>query len=67
VISATGVVDIAGGAGTGTLLTQISAAQNADVTAYLQAAHGSGGYGLGYGVGGSAWTFQAGAGLEVKF
>jgi hypothetical protein len=61
------VVDVEGGAGTGTLLAQISAAQNATVTAYLQAAHGSGGYGLGYGVGGNAWTLQAGGGLEVKF
>ena len=67
VLSLTGVLDIAGGAGTGTLLAQISAAQNADVTAYLQAARGSGGYGLSYGVGGSAWTALAGAGLQVKF
>jgi hypothetical protein len=66
-ISVTGVVDVEGGAGAGTLLTQISAAQNADITAYVQAARGSGGYGLGYGVGGIAWTVVAGAGLQVKF
>ena len=67
VLSLTGVVDVADGAGTGTVLAQISAAQNADVTVYVQAAHGSGGYGLGYGVGGSSWTGTAGAGLRVKF
>lgn len=67
VISLTTVVDVEGAAGTGTLLAQISAAQNADVTAYLQAAHGSAGYGLSYGVGGSTWTGLAGAGLQVKF
>jgi hypothetical protein len=67
VLSLSAVVDVEGGSGTGTLLAQVSAAQNADVTAYLQAAHGSGGYGLGYGVGGGSWTVQAGGGLEVKF
>jgi hypothetical protein len=67
VLSLATVVDVEGGAGTGTLIVQVSAAQNANVTAYLQAAHGSGGYGLGYGVGGSAWTVQSGGGLEVKF
>jgi hypothetical protein len=60
-------MDVEGSAGTGTLLVQISAAQNADVTASLQAAHGSGGYGASYGVGGRAWTVAAGAGLQVKF
>jgi len=67
VISLTTVVDVEGGAGTGTLLVRVSAAQNADVNAYLQAAHGSAGYGLAYGVGGSTWTGLAGAGLQVKF
>ena len=67
VLSLTGVLDVEAAAASGTLLAQISAAQNADVTAYLQAARGSGGYGLGYGVGGSAWIALAGAGLQVKF
>jgi hypothetical protein len=67
VLSLTTVVDMGDGAGAGTLLAQISAAQNADVRAYLQAAHGSAGYGLGYGVGGADWNVQAGGGLEVKF
>jgi hypothetical protein len=66
VLSISGAVDVEGGAGTGTLLAQISAAQNADITAYVQAAHGNGGYGLGYGVSG-AWTVLAGAGIQVKF
>ena len=66
-LSLTGVVDLEGGAGTGTLLAQVSAAQNADVTAYVQAARGSGGYGRGYGAGGSSWTVGAGAGFQVKF
>ena len=61
------VVDLEGGAGSGTLLAQISAAQNADVNAYLEAAHGTAGYGLGYGLGGADWNVQGGAGLEVKF
>ncbi len=61
------VVGFQGGAGTGTLLARISAAQNADVTAYLEAAHGTAGYGLGYGLVGADWNAQAGAGLEVKF
>jgi hypothetical protein len=67
VLSLTTVVDVGDGAGTGTLLAQISAAQNADVRAYLQAAHGSAGYGLSYGVGGADWNVQVGGGLEVKF
>jgi hypothetical protein len=61
------VADVEGGAGAGTLLARLSAAQNADVKAYLQAAHGSAGYGLGYGVGGAVWNLQTGVGLEVKF
>ena len=53
--------------GTATVTTRVSAAQNADVTAFLQAGNGSAGYGIGYGVGGASWTAQAGLGLEVKF
>ncbi len=61
------VVDLQGGAGTGTLLARISAAQNADVTAYLEVAHGNAGYGLAYGLVSAVVEVQAGAGLEVKF
>ncbi len=61
------IANIEQATGTGTLLTRISAAQNADVTAFLQAGNGSAGYGISYGVGGAQWTGQAGVGLEVKF
>ncbi len=53
--------------GTVTLTTRVSAAQNADVTAFVQAGNGSAGYGIGYGVSGASSTAQAGLGLEVKF
>lgn len=61
------IANIEQGAGAATLLTRVSAAQNADVTVFLQAGNGSAGYGVGYGVGGASWTAQAGLGLEVKF
>jgi len=61
------IADINQRAGTLTLTTRVSAAQNADVTVFLQAGNGSAGYGIGYGVGGASWTAQAGLGLEVKF
>jgi hypothetical protein len=61
------IANIEQGTGTGTLTAEVSAAQNADVSAFLQAGNGSAGYGIGYGVGGASWTAQAGLGLEVKF
>ena len=59
--------DVQSAAGTATLIAAVSAAQNADVNAYLQAGNGSAGYGPGYGVGGAAWSAQAGLGAVVKF
>ena len=61
------IADVRGAAGTSTLTARVSAAQNADVTAFLQAGNGNAGYGIGYGVGSASWTAQAGMGLEVKF
>jgi hypothetical protein len=61
------IANIESQAGTGTLTTRVSAAQNADVTAFLQAGNGSGGYAIGLGVNGAAWIVQGGLGLEVKF
>jgi hypothetical protein len=61
------IADLQQATGTATLLTRVSAAQNADVTAFLRMGNGSAGYGIGYGTGGAAWTGQAGVGLEVKF
>jgi hypothetical protein len=66
-ISATGIMDIGNGVGTVTLLTAISASQNATVGAYVQGSNGQAGYGLGYGLGSSAWIAQTGLTLEVKF
>ena len=65
--SLTVIGDVENRAGTATLTAQVSAAQNADVTAFLLAGSGSAGYGIGYGVGGAPWTAQAGLGIEVKF
>ncbi len=59
--------DVERAAGTATFTAQVSAAQNADLTAFLQAGNGSAGYGIGYGVNGASWSAQAGLGLEVKF
>lgn len=59
--------DVQRAAGTASLIASISAAQNADVSAYLQAGNGSAGYGLGYGVGGATWSAQAGVAVQVKF
>jgi hypothetical protein len=61
------VGDVQNAAGVATLTSRISAAQNADVTAFLQAGNGSAGYGISYGANGASWTVQAGLGLEVKF
>ena len=61
------IADVEQATGTGTLLVQVSAAQNANVTAFLQAGNGGDGYGISYGVNGAEWTAQAGVGLEVKF
>ena len=66
-VSLSVIADIEQGAGTATLLSRVSAAQNADVTAFLLAGNGSAGYGIGYGVGGASWSAQAGLGVEVKF
>ena len=65
--SLTVIGDVESAAGTATLIAQVSAAQNADVTAFILAGNGSAGYGIGYGVGGAAWNAQAGLGIEVKF
>jgi hypothetical protein len=59
--------DVQNAAGTASLIARLSAAQNADVTAFLLAGNGTAGYGLGYGVSGAAWSAQAGAGIQVKF
>lgn len=61
------IANIEAQTGTATLVATVSAAQNADVTAFLQAGNGSAGYGIGYGVGGASWSAQAGLGVEVKF
>ena len=61
------IANIEAQTGTATLIATVSAAQNADVTAFLQAGNGSAGYGIGYGVGGATWSAQAGLGVEVKF
>ena len=61
------IADMEGQTGSATLLTRVSAAQNADVTAFLQAGNGSAGYGIGYGEAAAAWIVEAGLGLEVKF
>jgi len=57
------IANIEQGTGTATLITRVSAAQNADVTAFLQGGNAS----AGFGAGGASWTAQAGLGLEVKF
>jgi hypothetical protein len=66
-LSATVIGDLKSAKGTLTFLTTVSAAQNADVTAFIQAANGSAGYGIGNGISGASWTAQVGLGLEVKF
>ena len=65
--SLTAIADVGQATGSATLLVRVSAAQNADVTTFLQAGNGTAGYGISYGVGGEQWTAQAGLGLEVKF
>jgi hypothetical protein len=67
--SLTVIGDLQSAAGTATLTARVSAAQNADVTAFVLAGNGSAGYGIGFGVGvgGSSWAAEAGLGIEVKF
>ena len=65
--SLTVIGDLQSAAGTATLTAQVSAAQNADVTAFLLAGNGSAGYGIGYGLGGASWAAEAGLGIDVKF
>jgi hypothetical protein len=66
-LTGSAVWDASGGTGTGTLLADISATQNATFDAFLQCSYGGSSYGLAFGSGIGSWVSEAGLSLIVKF